>query len=194
MESYLVLATLFHISISVKQDINRAVLVYRSLLCSWNHYYENPIYYHYFYCWVTMILKDILAMFSETKVEESWSNDVMQFFMLGNEYTSYFPIITIQLSPLLPKKFYSELFNTNMISILTTDYMFSPMCYCACWYMDSMHRIKKENKYLCWLIVFMGHSLVKQYIDNLRYAPEDLQYYPCYYLSSFYLYQWFSTV
>ena len=81
--------------------------------------------------------------------------------MLGNEITCYFPLFTIQLSPLIPKELYLELFNTNIIAILTTDYMFAPICYCVCWYMDYMHRTKKENKYFCWIIVFLAHSLIQ---------------------------------
>jgi hypothetical protein len=138
-----------------------------------------------------MILQDFLELFAETKKGDPWSNDILQYFMLENEYTSYFPIFTIQLSPLVPKELHSELWNTNMIAIITTDYMFAPLCYCACWYLQQ-HR--NENKYICWLLIFIAHSLIKQWINNIHYVPEEFKWYPWYYLSSFYLYQYSKTV
>jgi hypothetical protein len=185
---YLSFVSIFHLSVSLKQGINSILLTTRSLLCMWNQYYEKPLYHNYLYCLGMMVLKDLLAIFAETKFEDPWSEDVMQFFMLGNEYTCYFPIFTIQLSPLIPTDLYIDLFNVNALTIVTTDYIFAPICYCSCWYIDYMHRTKKENKYFCWIIVFFGHSLIQQAITNLRNVPEDFKWYPWYYMAAYFAY------
>ena len=189
-EIYLSIATLVHIGISLKQSNNygATVLTIRNLLCTWNHYYENPMYYNYLYCLGALALNDLLGFFAETKQAGSpWSQNVIQYFMLGNQFTSYFPIITLQLSPYIPKDLYPELFNTNMFMLLTTDYDFAPLCYCACWYLE--HMTKKENKYFCWMIVYSAHSLITQAIRDIRNVPEDFRWYPWYYMSSYFLYQ-----
>jgi hypothetical protein len=181
----LTIVSIFHLGVSAKQGLESLLLTSRCVLCMWNHYYENPIYNNYLYCIGTMVLKDILEIFTETKYKEDpWLNNVMQFFMLGNMYTSYFPIITIQLSPYVPRDLYPELFNTNIITIVTTDYMFAPICYCACWYINDM----KENKYFCWLIVFASYSLIQQAISNVQYVPEEFKWYPWYYMSAYFVF------
>jgi hypothetical protein len=188
-EIYLSIATLIHIVISIKEGPRCILLTCRSLVCTWNHLYETPVHYNYFACLVTMILQDVVGFFAETNLYwEPWSNDVLQYFMLENEYTSYFPIFTVQLAPFIPKKLHDELFNTNMIAIVTTDYMFAPVCYCACWYIDYMHRLKKENKYLCWMIIFVTHSLIKQSLSNIKYVPQEFVFYPWYYMSAYLIY------
>ncbi len=178
-ELFLSALSLFHLAVSMRQGPKSILFTCRSLFCMWNHYYEHPVYYNYFYCVAAMILGE---MFAETSC---WSNDVLQYFMLGNAYTSYFPIFTIQLSPLIPKDLYCELFHTNMFSLITTDYMFAPLCYCSCWYLN---QYRNENKYISWFIVFMTHSLMTQWVNTRQYVPEEFTWYPWYYVSAYFLF------
>ena len=62
IDLYLSFASIFHIGVSMKQGIISFLLTSRSLLCTWNHYYENPIYHNYIYCLGTMFLKDVLEI------------------------------------------------------------------------------------------------------------------------------------
>lgn len=221
MEIYLPIASIFHLMISILpfkmtttcQKLKTLLLTIRSLLCAWNFIYEIPVYHNYVTCIIVMGINDIICLFCKDDIiphrdmmeHFQFMDDVMQYFMIENEYTSYIPIFTIQISPLLThmlnKKYINEgywnvlyhgLINSNIWAIVKTDYLFGPVCYCSCSYIHYMHHTYKENKYICWMIVFISHSIIKQWVRTFRYIPDDFLYYPWIYYLSFYVYQYLS--
>lgn len=197
-----------HIMVTTRQRLNACILTLRSLLCSMYFIYDYPHYYNYIVCFGTMILSDTIHYFytdeyniilSEYNSYFTMMDDVLQFHMIENSYTSYIPVITYQLQPFLitlVKHNYINVsqwnrlnywnYSLNQTAWVTTGYEFAPLCYCVAWYMNFY---KYENKYLCWSIIFLSHMIIKQGLSQIKVVPDDFQYYPCGYLVITLLYQ-----
>jgi hypothetical protein len=170
MEYYFPFASVIHllsffINHEHDYDFKTIIRIIRSLLCSGYFIYDKPHYYKYLTVLVSMLLTDTIDKFYTSK-KEHYIEPVLQYFMLENQYTAYFPLLLyISNNNLI----------LNYLIFVKADYLFTPLCYCVLWYLD-VH--KNENKYLCWIIIMGAHSVIKQIMENIEYIPDDFQYYP----------------
>ena len=194
-----------------KNKLQNILFTTRSLLCSGYFIYKKTIYYNYLTCIGSMVLNDIICYFykdthyltDELFEYNDFMSDLFKYFMIENEYTSYIPVFIPQITQLLidlenKKKissnqfdvYYHWLLNSNIMIFLRTDYLFAPLSYCCAWYMYQMNKVNNENKYSCWLIIFILHSLLKEGQKNIQQIPDDFYYYPLAYVICFYIYQY----
>lgn len=206
----LVLLNSFHYSISPRQKLQYSLLTVRSLLCSSYFIYDKPIHYNYLTCIGIMIFNDTICylydgipVYHEELIEHlDFIPDVITYFMFENMYCAYIPIFTYQLSTILLNKinnnqinnnqynvYYHWLLNSNTIVFLKTNYLFAPFSYCSAWYIYQMHKVNKENKYICWTIIFIMNLLIKDGIERIKVVPDDFYLYPLGYVILFYIYQ-----
>lgn len=202
-------------NITEKNKLQNILFTTRSLLCSGYFIYEKPIYYNYLTCIGSMVLNDIVCYFykdiiyltDEIFEHNEFMSDLIKYGMIENEYTAYAPVfipqITNILTELVKKQkinmnqfnvYYHWLINSNIMVFLRTDYTFAPLSYCCAWYIYQMHKVNKENKYFCWIIIFILHSLFKEGIKNIKKIPDDFYYYPLAYVICFYVYQYISYI
>lgn len=206
----IMLVSIFQNSMFPVITLKHMILSIRSLLCSSHFIYHKPSYYNYLTCIGAMIINDIIDYFykPETIYHEDiishidYMEYIITYFMFENIYCAYIPIFTYQLSTILLNKinnnqinhnqynvYYHWLLNSNTLAFLKTNYLFAPFSYCSAWYIYQMHKVNKENKYICWTIIFIMNLLIKDGIERIKVVPDDFYLYPLGYVILFYVYQ-----